>query len=93
MSDNEFVVLMIYDICDDKRRTKMVKCLESFGTRVQKSAFEGMLTKKLYDKMMKKAHKLIDPKEDSFRVYVVEKLINAYSWGVNKRQDIDCIVI
>lgn len=93
MSDSEFVVLMIYDISDDKRRSKMVKCLESFGTRVQKSAFEGMLTKKLYDKMMKKAQKLIDPKEDSFRVYVVEKLVNTYSWGVNKRQDTDCIVI
>lgn len=93
MSDKEFVVLMIYDISDDKRRARMVKCLESFGTRVQMSAFEGMLTKKQYDKMMKKAQKLIEPKEDSFRVYVVEKLINTYSWGVNKRQVMDCVIL
>ena len=31
------LILIIYDIIDNKRRTKMVKLLESYGTRVQKS--------------------------------------------------------
>ena len=30
------LVLIIYDIIDNKRRNKMVKHLESFGNRVQK---------------------------------------------------------
>ena len=32
------LVLIIYDIIDDKRRLRMVKLLEAYGTRVQKSA-------------------------------------------------------
>ena len=32
------LVLIIYDIIDNKRRSKMVKLLESYGVRVQKSA-------------------------------------------------------
>lgn len=93
MRKKEFVVLMIYDITDNKRRAKMVKCLESYGTRVQKSAFEGLLTQKQYEKMMKAAQNLIEEDEDSFRVYVVDKLLNTYSWGVNKRQFAECVIL
>ncbi|WP_338088244.1 CRISPR-associated endonuclease Cas2 [Megamonas hypermegale] len=83
----------MYDIVDDKRRTKMVHCLESFGTRVQKSAFEGFLTKTQYDKMIHKCKNFIDPKTDSLRIYIVEKFINTYSFGVDKRKKFDCIII
>ena len=41
------IVLVIYDITDDKRRTKMVRCLERYGVRVQKSAFEAFLTERI----------------------------------------------
>ncbi|WP_239480338.1 CRISPR-associated endonuclease Cas2 [Megamonas hypermegale] len=85
--------MVIYDIVDDKRRTKMVHCLESFGTRVQKSAFEGFLTKTQYDKMIHKCKNFIDPKTDSLRIYIVEKFINTYSFGVDKRKKFDCIII
>lgn len=37
--DNRKLVLIIYDIVDNKRRLAMVKLLESYGRRVQKSAF------------------------------------------------------
>lgn len=93
MDDKQFIVLVIYDIVDDKRRTKMVHCLESFGTRVQKSAFEGFLTKTQYDKMIRKCKNFIDPKTDSLRIYIVEKFINTYSFGVDKRKKFDCIII
>ncbi len=93
MEDKKYIVLMIYDISDDKRRSKMVSCLESFGTRVQKSAFEGYLTKKQYDKMMKKGQKFIDKKVDSFRVYIVDNFVDTYSWGVDKRKHIDCFIL
>lgn len=93
MEKTQFIVLMIYDIVDDKRRSKMVHCLESFGTRVQKSAFEGFLTKKQYEKMMQKCQKFIDPKTDSFRVYIVEKFIDTYSFGIDKRKKFDCFIL
>ena len=38
--------LLIYDIIDNKRRTKFAKFMESYGKRVQKSAFELRLDKK-----------------------------------------------
>lgn len=44
--DNRYIVLIIYDITDNKRRLSMVRCLEQFAVRVQKSAFEGFLTPK-----------------------------------------------
>ena len=43
---HRYIVLAIYDIVDNKRRNKMVKYLEQYATRVQKSCFEGFLTLK-----------------------------------------------
>ena len=47
--ERKFIVLMIYDIVDNKRRNKMVKCLEAYGVRVQKSAFEALLNRRHFD--------------------------------------------
>lgn len=33
--DNRYIVLIIYDITDNKRRLSMVRCLEQFAVRVQ----------------------------------------------------------
>lgn len=38
------LVLVIYDIPDDKRRNKLATFLEGYGRRVQKSAFECFLS-------------------------------------------------
>ena len=32
--DNRYIVLIIYDITDNKRRLSMVRCLEQFAVRV-----------------------------------------------------------
>ena len=40
-----YIVLVIYDIVENKRRSKMVKCLERYGVRVQKSAVGNVLPK------------------------------------------------
>ena len=41
--ERRYIVLVIYDIVDNKRRNHMVACLERYGVRVQKSAFEAFL--------------------------------------------------
>lgn len=84
---------MIYDITDNKRRSKMVNALEHYGLRVQKSAFEAMLTKKKYETMLKKINPLIDEQTDSLRVYVLDDVINVYTWGIGECKDEDCIII
>ena len=57
----KFIVLIIYDIVDNKIRLKMVKCLERYGVRVQKSAFEALLNRKQYDAMIRQCSRLINP--------------------------------
>ena len=62
------LVLIIYDIIDNKRRTRMVKHLESYGSRVQKSDFEALLPSGKYHAMINGITKIID-NEDNVRIY------------------------
>ena len=70
-SRNEKVfVLVIYDIIDNKRRQKLSKLLEGYGTRIQRSAFETMITKSKYNKLINILGKFASS-EDSIRVYKI----------------------
>lgn len=62
-------ILIVYDISNDKRRTKLHNALLDFGTPVQYSVFECLLTEKEQDKMKKKVMKVIRPKKDQVRFY------------------------
>ena len=64
----KFIVLIIYDIVDNKMRLKMVKCLERYGVRVQKSAFEALLNRKQYDIMIRQCSRLINTVIDYLRI-------------------------
>jgi CRISPR-associated protein Cas2 len=68
MPERSFFVV-VYDVADDKRRSKVAKYAESLGERVQKSVFEVYLTPEELSKMLKKMARLIHSKEDSVRVY------------------------
>jgi CRISPR-associated protein Cas2 len=72
MEDRSFFVIA-YDMTDNRRRAKLARLLESLGFRVQGSVFEGYLSSNEVDRMLKKALKLIDPNEDSIRVYPICK--------------------
>lgn len=65
---NKKLVLIIYDIIDNKRRLKMVKLLESYGRRVQKSAFEVLVTNTMYNDMISGIQKVM-AEEDNVRLY------------------------
>ena len=91
--EKQFIVLMIYDIVDNKRRNKMVKCLEAYGVRVQKSAFEALLTRRQYDKMLGESSRLIDEAVDSLRVYVLDDIIDVYTWGIGECKETDCVIL
>ena len=58
-SDKEFV-LIIYDIVDNRKRVKLAKLLSGYGKRVQKSAFEAMLTTQRYNKLIEEIPRYID---------------------------------
>lgn len=87
------VILIIYDIVDNRRRYQMVKFLEGYGVRVQKSAFEAMLTKKKFEQFLKRAPAYIDPGEDSLRIYALSSRYAVRSWGIGDRHTEDVIIV
>ena len=60
LEDDKQFILIIYDIVDNKRRVKFAKFLEGYGKRVQKSAFEAMLSSQRYEKMVREIPKYIE---------------------------------
>jgi CRISPR-associated protein Cas2 len=63
------IVIVSYDIIDDKQRTRLAKKLLNFGQRVQYSVFECNLNKDQFGEMKKQALKLVDLDKDSLRIY------------------------
>jgi CRISPR-associated protein Cas2 len=70
MAEEQFI-LVVYDISSDKRRTKLHNALLDFGTPVQYSVFECLLTPKQEERMRKKVMKVIRPKQDRVRFYLL----------------------
>ena len=60
--------LIVYDIESNRRRNKVSTLLESYGIRVQKSAFECYLDERRMDSLRKQLQK-IAVKEDNIRIY------------------------
>ena len=90
-SDKEFI-LIIYDIVENKR-VKFAKLLSGYGIRVQKSAFEVMLTKQRYNKLIEEIPHYIDKCEDSVRIYKVSGREKVISWGEVPEFDEEIILI
>ena len=71
--DKRIYLLIIYDISNNCKRAKLAKLLEGYGERVQLSAFELLIEQSKYDSLLLKAGEILG-KEDSFRVYILNKL-------------------
>lgn len=89
---NKSLVVVIYDVSNDKRRTRIGKVLESYGFRVQRSAFECLLTKRGYEKMVKRLENII-AKDDMMRIYKLTKNADVRIWGKVKETKEDDVVI
>lgn len=86
------LVLIIYDIIDNKKRTHFSKLMEGYGNRVQKSAFEAKLTSKQYDKLLSVIPKYCD-ESDSIRVYKLTSKCQVTCWGYTDITDEDEIIL
>lgn len=66
-------VLVTYDIENDRRRTKIHKILEGYGSAVQYSVFECFISDEEYDEMRLRLQRLLDANhpDDSVRYYVL----------------------
>ncbi len=65
--------IIAYDISHDKRRNKVAKVLENFGTRCNYSVFECLLTESAFAKMQSRLNKIIDTSQDSILYYYLCK--------------------
>ena len=63
------LIVLSYDVRDDRRRTRLAHALKDFGERVQYSVFEFQLDDKALDNLRTRVSRLIDPEEDSVRIY------------------------
>ena len=83
-AEKKVYVLVIYDIVDNRRRTAFAKKLQGYGFRVQKSAFEAMISENLYQKLLLDIPRGIDKEEDSVRVYRIRGHGEVSLFGVNE---------
>ncbi|MEA3547901.1 MAG: CRISPR-associated endonuclease Cas2 [Thermodesulfobacteriota bacterium] len=68
MKANETLVWVIYDICEDKARTKIAKTCKQKGLyRVQYSVFAGSINRSALDELVLQIEELM---EESDKVYV-----------------------
>ena len=66
--EKQFIVV-VYDISNDKRRTKLHNRLKDFGTPVQYSVFECLLDQKEIKVMKAQVSKITKPRLDHVRYY------------------------
>ncbi len=62
-------VLVVYDISNDRRRTKLHDTLLNYGTPVQYSVFECLLDEKELARMKRATAKVVRPRVDRVRYY------------------------
>jgi len=63
------LVVICYDIADDRRRNRVAKALEGYGARVQESVFECHLDPGRLRQLQARLESGIDPREDRLRFY------------------------
>jgi CRISPR-associated protein Cas2 len=68
MSSKQFVVV-VYDISNDRRRTRLHNALLSYGTPVQYSVFECLLSPAELERMKRAVQREIRPRVDRVRFY------------------------
>lgn len=63
------LVLVVYDIPDDKRRQRLSDFLEGHGRRVQKSVFECFISLSAMKRLHEQVKRRVKPAEDNVRFY------------------------
>ena len=63
------LVLVVYDIPEDKRRSQLATFLEGQGRRVQKSVFECYMSLAEMKQLHQQIAKRVKPEEDNVRLY------------------------
>lgn len=78
--EDNFTVIVIYDIISNKRRMQLSKLLSAFGFRIQKSAFECLLTREKYKLLIERISRYVKS-EDLIRIYRLNQNVVTEIYG------------
>jgi len=62
-------MLVIYDIANPKRLSKIAKVIKDYGVRVQKSIFEVDVNNTVFEEMKFRVEKIIEASEDGVKYF------------------------
>jgi CRISPR-associated protein Cas2 len=63
------IVVVSYDVPDNRRRTRLHRLLEGYGVAVQRSVFECAIAPEQLGRLLARARATIEPEEDDLRLY------------------------
>jgi CRISPR-associated protein Cas2 len=63
------IMIVAYDIADDKRLIRVAKVMLDYGVRVQKSIFEVSVTPALFREIKERVEKIIVAEEDGVKYF------------------------
>lgn len=69
VGNRTYLILVIYDVVDSKKRYRISKTLKGYGEWVQRSAFECHLTLRQYEKMIGDILPYFNFEQDLLRIY------------------------
>lgn len=89
------MIIISYDICDDKKRTTFSKYLSKFGHRIQYSVFQIDNSKKVLDNIMVDIQNKFEPSfDESDSIYIFKVMDNnIIKYGYALHEDTDLIII
>ena len=74
--------VVIYDIVNNRRRTRFARFLDGYGIRVQKSCYEVTLPRNVFNRMTAEIDAYCTD-ADTIRVYKVSGRSEVYKWGID----------
>lgn len=90
------MILISYDIKDDKLRTKFSKFIKKYGYRIQYSVFEITNSKRMLDNIMceisNEYEKQFD-QDDSVIIIQTSENCKITRWGYAKNEESDILVV
>ena len=93
---NKYMILVSYDISNDKKRAKFSKYLEQYGRRIQYSVFEITNSSRLLNNIMNdienKFMKKFD-QSDSVYIFNLSPSCQVTKYGYAKNEDNDIMII
>lgn len=94
VGNRTYLVLVIFDVVDNKKRYRISKILKGYGEWVQRSAFECHLTLRQYEKMISEIYSYFNFEIDLLRIYRLTGQTEIKVYGkIKETEDEDLIII